>query len=99
MSIRFHCSELIKRDRGLTFDDVLIVPSKSEIKSRRVPQLETHVTKRLGLKIPIISSNMDTITEGDMAIAMAEQIESAYMLKPVKGSKPTFGFGAVLSAS
>jgi IMP dehydrogenase len=70
MAIRFHCRELLNRDRGLTFDDVLIVPTKSEVRSRRNPQLDAQVTKKLTMKIPIISSNMDTITEGEMALAI-----------------------------
>ncbi|MCC6276332.1 MAG: IMP dehydrogenase [Oligoflexia bacterium] len=72
MGIRFHCRELLNRERGLTFDDVLIVPSKSEVRSRRVPQLDTQVTKKHRLQIPIISANMDTITESEMAIAIGK---------------------------
>lgn len=70
MALRFHCTELTKRDRGLTFDDVLVIPTKSEVRSRRNPSLETKFTKTLPMGIPIISSNMDTVTEGAMAIAM-----------------------------
>lgn len=72
MAIRFHCKELLNRDRGLTFDDVLIVPAKSEVRSRRVPQLDAKLTKLAKLKIPIISANMDTVTESEMALAMAD---------------------------
>jgi IMP dehydrogenase len=70
MGIRFHCKDLLNRERGLTFDDVLIVPSKSDIKSRREPSLETRLTANRKMQIPIISANMDTITEADMAIAL-----------------------------
>jgi IMP dehydrogenase len=70
MGIKFHCKELLNRERGLTFDDVLIVPSKSDIRSRRTPQLETSFTKNLRMQIPIISANMDTVTESEMAIAL-----------------------------
>ncbi len=70
MAIRFHCRELLTRDRGLTFDDVLIVPSKSEIRSRRIPNLECQVSKYKRIQIPIISANMDTVTESEMAIAI-----------------------------
>ncbi|MBK9294020.1 MAG: guanosine monophosphate reductase [Oligoflexia bacterium] len=72
MSLRFKSEEIVNRSRGLTFDDVLLVPSKSEIKSRRDPNLETKLTKNTKIKIPLISANMDTITESAMAIAMAE---------------------------
>ncbi|MDZ4676204.1 MAG: IMP dehydrogenase [Oligoflexia bacterium] len=72
MAIRFHCRELLNRDRGLTFDDVLIVPAKSEVRSRRNPQLDTQITKKQRLSIPIISSNMDTVTESQMAIAIGK---------------------------
>jgi IMP dehydrogenase len=71
MSIRFNPRELLERDRGLTFDDVLIVPRKSDVRSRRVPALTTRVTRGIEIQIPVISANMDTITESEMAIAMA----------------------------
>src|SRR5579884_1739568 len=72
MGIRFHCRELLQREHGLTFDDVLIVPAKSEVRSRRSPLLDSKLTKTKSLRIPFISSNMDTITESAMAIAMGE---------------------------
>ncbi|WP_313534872.1 IMP dehydrogenase [Sphingomonas sp.] len=56
---------------GLTFDDVLLYPGESEI----VPSMadtRTQVTKGLALNIPILSSAMDTVTEADMAIVMAQ---------------------------
>ena len=56
MGIRFHCRELLSRERGLTFDDVLIVPSKSDVRSRRTPQLKTNLTKKTSLEIPYIFS-------------------------------------------
>ncbi len=55
---------------GLTFDDVLIMPKKSEIRSRKDPSLRSRLTKTKFLETPIISANMDTITESPMAIAM-----------------------------
>lgn len=59
------------KEEGLTFDDVLLVPQKTTLKSRRQAQTRTKLTKSLELNIPIISSNMDTVTESKMAIAMA----------------------------
>lgn len=70
MELMFNWKEVKNRGRGLTFDDVLLVPTKSEIRSRRDPSLESHLTKKLKLTTPIISANMDTITEAPMAIAM-----------------------------
>ena len=57
---------------GLTFDDVLLVPAKSEVLPRDV-EISTFLTKNIKLNIPIISSGMDTVTEARMAIAMARE--------------------------
>jgi IMP dehydrogenase len=57
---------------GLTFDDVLLMPAKSNVLPRDV-ELDTQLTKRLKLKAPFISAGMDTVTEAEMAIAMARQ--------------------------
>ncbi len=56
---------------GLTFDDVLLVPQRSDIRSRKDISLETQLTRRLRLGMPIVSANMDTVTETEMAAAMA----------------------------
>ncbi|MBO8178799.1 MAG: IMP dehydrogenase [Bacillus sp. (in: Bacteria)] len=57
---------------GLTFDDVLLIPAKSEVLPRDV-NLQVSLTDTLKLNIPIISAGMDTVTEAEMAIAMARQ--------------------------
>jgi len=57
---------------GLTFDDVLLVPAKSEVLPRDV-DLSVQLTEKIKLNIPIISAGMDTVTEAEMAIAMARQ--------------------------
>jgi IMP dehydrogenase len=57
---------------GITFDDVLLVPSYSEVIPNEV-DLRTHLTKEIALNIPVMSAGMDTVTEHRMAIAMARQ--------------------------
>src|SRR4051794_10207733 len=57
---------------GLTFDDVLLVPAKSEVLPKDV-DLSVNLTEKIKLNIPIISAGMDTVTETKMAIAMARQ--------------------------
>ncbi|HSX54223.1 MAG TPA: IMP dehydrogenase [Sphingomonas sp.] len=56
---------------GLTFDDVLLYPGESEVLPS-MADTRTHVTRDLKLNIPILSSAMDTVTEADMAIVMAQ---------------------------
>ncbi|TLY08422.1 MAG: IMP dehydrogenase, partial [Thaumarchaeota archaeon] len=58
---------------GLTFDDVLIVPKRSPIVSRSQTDLRTKLSRNITLNIPIISANMDTVTESGMAIALARE--------------------------
>ncbi len=58
--------------RGLTFDDVLLVPQKSEVLPKDV-DTSTHLTKSLKLNIPLISAGMDTVTEARLAIAIARE--------------------------
>ncbi|MCX6730322.1 MAG: guanosine monophosphate reductase, partial [Candidatus Roizmanbacteria bacterium] len=62
----------VKR-QGLTFDDVLLIPQKTKIVSRTTIDLSTQLTPKIKLKMPIISANMDTVTEWRMAVAMAKE--------------------------
>lgn len=55
---------------GLTFDDVLLIPAHSEVLPREV-SVATKFTREISLKTPIVSSAMDTVTEAELAIAMA----------------------------
>lgn len=61
----------IRPTKGLTFDDVLLVPKRSPVKSRQEVDTSTWLTPGIRLQIPIVSANMDTVTEAAMAIAMA----------------------------
>lgn len=59
-------------EQGLTYDDVLLVPAYSETLPREV-NISTKFTRNISLNIPIISAAMDTVTESQMAIAMARE--------------------------
>lgn len=72
MTLMFNWKDIKSRGKGLTFDDVLIIPARSDVRSRRDPQLHSKLTKNISIDTPIISANMDTVTEYDMAFAMHE---------------------------
>ena len=57
---------------GLTFDDVLLIPAKSDVLPNEV-DISTYLTKKIKLNAPIMSAGMDTVTESKMAIAIARQ--------------------------
>ena len=57
---------------GLTFDDILLLPGKSEVLPREV-KLNTNLTKKIKLNIPLMSAGMDTVTESKMAISIARE--------------------------
>ncbi|HLD79937.1 MAG TPA: IMP dehydrogenase [Candidatus Nanoarchaeia archaeon] len=58
---------------GLTFSDVLLVPKKTPLRSRAEADLRTKFTKNISLNVPLVSSNMATVTEHKMAIAIARE--------------------------
>ena len=62
----------MRADFGLAFDDVLLVPHRSSIQSRKDVSTASWLVPGIHLTIPIVSSNMDTVTETRMAIAMAQ---------------------------
>ncbi len=57
---------------GLTFDDVLLLPAKSDVLPKEV-DLQTNLTKNIKLNVPLLSSAMDTVTEASLAIAIARE--------------------------
>jgi IMP dehydrogenase len=56
---------------ALTYDDVLLVPRRSDVRSRRDCDTSTRLSRNVALAIPIVAANMDTVTESRLAIAMA----------------------------
>jgi len=59
-------------EEGLTFDDVLLIPAYSEVLPFEV-DISTQVTRKIRIKVPIVSAAMDTVTEAELAIAIARQ--------------------------
>ncbi|GAB4578947.1 MAG: IMP dehydrogenase [Anaerolineales bacterium] len=62
---------IIRESKGLTFDDVLLIPKRSSIASRKDVDTSSWFSTNICLRVPVISANMDTVTESEMAIAMA----------------------------
>ena len=62
----------LRAETGLTFDDVLLIPKRSDVTSRSAVDTSTELVPGIRLAIPILSANMDTVTEAPMAIAMAQ---------------------------
>lgn len=58
---------------ALTYDDVLLVPQYSDVESRRKLSTRTQLTSKIEMQIPIVSANMDTVTENEMGIVMARE--------------------------
>ena len=65
-------SETDRITKGLSFDDVLLVPARSDVLPRDV-DLSTQLTREIRLNIPLVSAAMDTVTEARLAIAMARE--------------------------
>ncbi|MBM3180737.1 MAG: IMP dehydrogenase [Chloroflexi bacterium] len=60
-------------DTALTYDDVLLVPQYSAVDSRRTLSTRSFLTKKIVLQMPIVSANMDVVTESEMAITMSRE--------------------------
>jgi IMP dehydrogenase/GMP reductase len=73
MDLTFQKAGLVSRGKGYTFNDVLLVPNKSDMRSRRDPDLTSNLFKDQKIALPMISANMDTITESAMAISMNQE--------------------------
>jgi len=59
-------------EEALTFDDVLLVPARSEVLPREV-DLSSTLTRKIRLGLPVLSAAMDTVTEARLAITMAQE--------------------------
>ncbi len=95
-------------ETGLTFDDVLLVPRRSSIRSRQDVSLQTRLTRNLNIDLPILAANMDTVCEQEMALAIARlggvgilhrfmPVEAqAQMVENVKHENSNFIVGAAI---
>jgi len=95
-------------ETGLTFDDVLLVPRRSSIRSRQDVSLQTRLTRNLTIDLPILAANMDTVCEQEMALAIARlggvgilhrfmPVEAqAQMVENVKHENSNFIVGAAI---
>ena len=60
-------------ETALTYDDVLLVPQYSDVESRRALSTKSWLTRKIALQVPIVSANMDVVTESEMGITMARE--------------------------
>lgn len=93
---------------GLTFDDVLLVPRRSSIRSRQDVSLKTRLTRNVDIGLPVLAANMDTVCEDEMALAMARLggvgilhrflpvASQAAMIERVKNESADFVVGAAI---
>lgn len=108
MGFVFSANELAKRDRAYTFDDVLLMPCRSAVQSRFHVDVESQLTRRHRVKLPIVAANMDTISGDQMCIAMNEIGAAAILhrfmtieeqVTAVKRIKEKAGTSGVVAAS
>ena len=72
-------------EEALTFDDVLLVPDYSEILPRQA-SLQTQLTREIKMNIPVVSAAMDTVTESELAIALA-QVGGILVMNSIENSE------------